>query len=95
MRVTRVEWHGAGMRSVLRSDQVRRHLEARMQRVADRARATAPVDDAEPHIRDNIKVDSRVGKNRVNARVVAETPYAAKVCAENPFFAAALDAAGD
>lgn len=82
-----------GMRELLGSVGVRRELERRAAEVEAAAKAAAPVDTG--RLRNSIHVEMEKGAvgNRWEARVVADTPYAAVIAARNAFLAGSLDAA--
>lgn len=87
----RVTVNQAGVRALLRSRDVEQDLERRAERVAAAARASAPKRTGE--LAERIVTETVHRPDRTVARVVADVPYAAKITAENPFLAAALDAA--
>lgn len=92
MARTRVVLNSRGMGRLLRSTGVRANLDSRAQRVAARARSTAPVDTGD--YREQIDVES-VTTDRAVARIVARASHSLAVEAKTRNLGAALDAAGD
>lgn len=85
MGKTEIKLNRAGVRTLLRSEAVRRDLLQRAGRVAAVAQANAP-ENVE------IRVDSSIGANRARATVVALGGY--KEDLETRFLSSAIDAAG-
>lgn len=84
---TRVTVNKSGARALLNDPKVRAMLREQAERVAERARAIAPVESGE--YRDSITVESAT-TDRAVERVVAKVPYAGVVEAKTGNLARAL-----
>lgn len=93
MARTRVELDHAGMRQLLKSAEVQDDLLHRAERVADVARAIAPVRSG--RYKASIEAVDDPAASRARARVRATVPYAHLVEAHVRVLGRALDAAGD
>lgn len=89
--VTKVKLNSGGMAALLKSDEVRQALTPVADRVADAARAGAPVRTGA--YRDSIHVESDT-TDRAVERVVADVSYARDVEARTGNLARALSTAG-
>lgn len=93
MPSVRVTLNPDGIRELLKSEEVRADLTRRMERVAEQARATAPVGATDAH-QASIHVEQRTYRNRAVVAVVADSDHSMFVEAKTGHMAAALDAAG-
>lgn len=91
MARTKVKMHSAGVLDVF-NQWAAKDGEARMERVADTARANAPV--VTGTYRDSIHVETVRHNGRTVVQVVADAPHAMTVEASQGVLARALDAAG-
>lgn len=87
-----VQLISSGMRDLLNDKGVERDLQRRAERVASRARSTAPVDTGA--YRDSITVEVSRPHDRVVARVVAKDRKSHVIEARTGNLARALDSAG-
>lgn len=83
--------NGRGLEKLLASRGVRAELGRRGRAVAAAARSTAPVDTG--RLRSSIDVVTDTVNGRARVRVVANTPYAQYVAADNHWLSRALDEA--
>lgn len=82
----------AGIKALLRDQDTLRMLTRLGRKVERAAKAAVPVESGD--LRRSVTIRSELhGGTRWVVHVVAEQPYAAKVLATNPAFAASLDAA--
>lgn len=86
-----VKFKKSALVELLSSPEVTRDLQARAERVKERAARTAPVGSGKLAASHRVVTDVSPDR-RSRVRVVAETDYAAIVAAESGYLGAALDA---
>lgn len=95
--MSEIIWNHAGLRDLLRSDEVLDECERVANKVLDIAQASAPVggeDDEHPgQYRESLKVERMRSSQRAWARVMSDVPYAGKLQADTGHLPHALDAA--
>lgn len=77
MTTVRLEMNKQGIAELLRSEGVARAVRAPAEKVGARARSSAPVETGD--YRDSIHVEDEVHRDRVVARVYADSDHAAAV----------------
>lgn len=88
----KIVMHRQGFTELLKSSGVRSHLRDRGERVAQSARASAPVESG--HYRGSIRTEVEDHRTRSVAHVHADAPYALVVEANTGNLARSLDAGG-
>ena len=88
----RIKLNSAGIREVLKSSGVAAELQARAERVAQAAEASAPRESGE--YANSIEVVVEQHADRAVAHVVAKAPHSLRLEANTGNLARALDAAG-
>jgi hypothetical protein len=92
-RMTKIRLVRAGVRELLRSEPMEKEMLRRAKRVADQAKATAPV--VSGTYKNSIGASTFVGKNRVRGLAEATIWYAPIVEAKYRTLGRAIDAARD
>lgn len=87
-----IQLNGRGMAELLKSDDIRRMLEKKAEKVLDEAQADAPFVTGD--YRESLHVETVEHPSRVVARVAAGVDYAMEVEANHGTLSRALDAAG-
>lgn len=82
-----------GLKALLTSDGVRRHLEGQMGAALARARSTAPVGETGAY-RESLRTWTEEHRTRVVVHMGSDVPYALVVNARTGHLSRALDAAG-